>query len=67
VLIAGGEHDDTTPPADGRRLAGRLPGARYLKAAGGHALYLSGDPCVREHVHRYLVGGRLPPAGTTCE
>ncbi|SEU40774.1 alpha/beta hydrolase [Nonomuraea wenchangensis] len=67
VLIAGGEHDDNTPPADGRRLAGRLPGARYLAADGGHALYLSGNPCVREHVHHYLVDGRLPPAGTICE
>jgi pimeloyl-ACP methyl ester carboxylesterase len=66
VLIANGEYDDTTPPRDGQRLAVQLPGARYLPAVGGHALYWSGDRCVRDHVHRYLTTGQLPPAGATC-
>ncbi|TDE41706.1 alpha/beta fold hydrolase [Nonomuraea mesophila] len=66
VLIANGEHDDNTPPGDGRRLASVLPGARYLPAVGGHALYLTGHPCVREHVHRYLTTGAMPPRGASC-
>nr|SBO96819.1 proteinase (secreted protein) [Nonomuraea gerenzanensis] len=66
VLIAGGEHDDNTPVADGRRLAAQLPGSRLLTAIGGHALYLSGHPCVREHAHRYLTTGQLPPRGISC-
>ncbi|MEU8399475.1 alpha/beta fold hydrolase [Nonomuraea sp. NPDC048892] len=66
VLIANGEHDDNSPAADGRRLADQLPRARYLKAVGGHALYFSGHPCVREHVHRYLTTGKMPPRGASC-
>ncbi|MFI7708955.1 alpha/beta hydrolase [Nonomuraea sp. NPDC049480] len=66
VLIANGEYDDNTPAADGRKLAAALPGAHYLKAVGGHALYFSGHPCVREHVHRYLTTGELPPRGASC-
>ncbi|MFG6195302.1 alpha/beta hydrolase [Nonomuraea sp. JJY05] len=66
ILIAGGEYDDTTPPAHARRIAAQIDGARYLAAKGGHALYWSGNPCVRDHVHRYLTTGQLPPAGTTC-
>ncbi|MEW9556391.1 alpha/beta fold hydrolase [Nonomuraea sp. NPDC050783] len=67
ILIANGEYDDTATPAYGRGVAARLDGARYLAATGGHALYLGGGgPCVRDHVHRYLTTGQLPPAGTTC-
>ncbi|MED7932066.1 alpha/beta fold hydrolase [Nonomuraea sp. LP-02] len=66
ILIANGEYDDTAAPAYGRRVAAQLDGARYLAAKGGHALYWSGNPCVRGHVHRYLTTGQLPPAGATC-
>ncbi|WP_283134474.1 alpha/beta hydrolase [Rhizohabitans arisaemae] len=66
ILIANGAYDHATPPEDGRRLAAQLPGSRYLPALGGHALYLSGHPCVREHVNRYLSTGALPPAGASC-
>ncbi|TQM80837.1 pimeloyl-ACP methyl ester carboxylesterase [Saccharothrix saharensis] len=66
VLVASGEHDSTTPPEDARRVVAQLGNARYLPVQGGHALYLSGHPCVREHVHRYLVDGVLPPDGTAC-
>ncbi|MET7338906.1 alpha/beta hydrolase [Nonomuraea sp. NPDC005650] len=66
ILVAGGEYDDTAPPAHARRIAAQLDGARHLAAKGGHALYWSGNPCVRDHVHRYLTTGQLPPSGTTC-
>ncbi len=66
VLVVNGADDPATPPEFGRRLVAQLPGARYLAADGGHAVYLSGDPCVRGHVHRYLVAGELPPPDATC-
>ncbi|MEZ7125132.1 alpha/beta fold hydrolase [Nonomuraea sp. AD125B] len=67
VLVAAGLYDDVAPPASARRITAQLDGARYLGAKGGHALYLAGNPCVRDHVHRYLTTGQLPPAGTTCD
>ncbi|MEV8440645.1 alpha/beta hydrolase [Actinosynnema sp. NPDC051121] len=66
VLVASGEYDSTTPPGDARRVAAQLGNARYLPVKGGHALYLSGHPCVREHVHRYLLTGVLPGEGAVC-
>ncbi|MFG1964864.1 alpha/beta hydrolase [Nonomuraea sp. NPDC049028] len=66
ILIAGGLYDDVAPPAYARRITAQLDGARYMAVKGGHALYLSGNPCIRDHVHRYLTTGQLPPMGTTC-
>lgn len=66
VLVASGSNDSTTPPGHARRVVEQLPGARYLPVEGEHALYLSGNTCVREHVHRYLLTGALPSAGTAC-
>ncbi|XVS65588.1 alpha/beta hydrolase [Actinosynnema sp. CA-299493] len=66
VLVVSGEYDSTTPPQDARRVAAQLGNARYLPVKGGHALYLSGHPCVREHVHRYLLTGELPSGGAVC-
>jgi pimeloyl-ACP methyl ester carboxylesterase len=60
ILITNGNSDSATPPEYGRRLAAQLPGARYLLADGGHAVYMPGDPCVHEHVNRYLSTGDLP-------
>ncbi|WP_410640189.1 alpha/beta fold hydrolase [Amycolatopsis sp. lyj-346] len=65
VLVANGEDDPLTPAEHGRRVAAQLHG-RYLTAAGGHALYLRGNACVRGHVHRWLWDGERPPAGTRC-
>nr|WP_042195184.1 alpha/beta hydrolase [Kibdelosporangium sp. MJ126-NF4]CEL21770.1 possible proteinase [Kibdelosporangium sp. MJ126-NF4]CTQ92550.1 possible proteinase [Kibdelosporangium sp. MJ126-NF4] len=66
ALVVNGDYDVITPPADGRRVAAHLRGARYLQVPAGHAVYLVGNPCVRGHVHRYLSTGELPPAGTVC-
>jgi pimeloyl-ACP methyl ester carboxylesterase len=66
VLITSGSTDATTPPAHGRRVAAQLPGAQYLPTVGGHALYISGNPCVRGHVHHYLLTGQLPALGSSC-
>ena len=61
VLVANGEHDALTPAEHGRRVAAQLRGA-YLPAEGNHGLYLNGNACVRDHVHRYLWTGVLPDA-----
>ncbi|MEV0698582.1 alpha/beta fold hydrolase [Saccharopolyspora sp. NPDC050389] len=66
VLIANGSNDGGAPPEHGRLLAAQLPGARYLPADGNHALYLGGNRCVRDHVHRYLTAGELPPPDAHC-
>ncbi|MCO1580303.1 alpha/beta hydrolase [Crossiella sp. SN42] len=65
VLIANGEHDPLTPAEHGRRVAAQLRGT-YLPTAGNHALYLRGNACVRDHVHRYLWTGALPAPDARC-
>jgi hypothetical protein len=66
VLIANGEYDHTTPTLDGQRVAAQFPGARFLSAQGSHALYWSGNQCVRQYANRYLITGELPPVGARC-
>lgn len=65
VLVANGEHDALTPAEHGRRVAAQLKGT-YLAAEGGHGLYLNGNACVRDHVHRYLRTGQLPAPDARC-
>jgi 3-oxoadipate enol-lactonase len=36
TLVISGAHDPATPPADGRFLAGRIPGARYVELQAAH-------------------------------
>ena len=36
TLVIAGSHDAATPPADGRFLAERIPGARYVELAAAH-------------------------------
>jgi 3-oxoadipate enol-lactonase len=36
TLVIAGTHDAATPPADGRYLAERIPGARYLELGSAH-------------------------------
>ncbi|ALG13385.1 alpha/beta hydrolase [Kibdelosporangium phytohabitans] len=66
ALVVNGDYDSTTPPAYGRRVTAHLKGARYLQVPAGHAVYLTGNPCVRGYVHKYLTTGELPAAGTVC-
>jgi pimeloyl-ACP methyl ester carboxylesterase len=66
VLIVSGTSDYVTPPEHAQRVARQLPGAQYLPAKGNHALYISGNPCVRQYVHQYLRTGALPGRGARC-
>ncbi|WP_239128602.1 alpha/beta hydrolase [Sinosporangium siamense] len=50
-----------------RALADRVPGSASLRyEREGHALYLSGKPCVVAHANRYLIDLRPPPANAAC-
>jgi pimeloyl-ACP methyl ester carboxylesterase len=66
ILLLNGEQDDTTPPAGGQNVARQLPGSVWFTADAGHAAYLSGNRCVRDVAHRYLITGRMPEAGHRC-
>ena len=45
TLVISGRHDPATPPADGRFLAAKIPGAQYAELAGSH---LSNIECAGE-------------------
>lgn len=66
VLLVSGVHDHTTPPAGARAVAGQPPGSVWIGADTGHAVYLDGNRCVRDIVHRYLRTGDLPTPGRVC-
>ncbi len=66
ILLSNGAEDDTTPPPGGRNVARQLPGSVWFTADAGHRAYLAGNRCVRDVAHRYLVSGKLPPAGYSC-
>ena len=66
VLVAIGEVDQNTNNLGAAHVASQLPGARALWHADGHAAYIAGNKCLREHVNRYLFGGPLPQDGFRC-
>ncbi|MEU4571405.1 alpha/beta hydrolase [Nonomuraea sp. NPDC023979] len=51
-----------------RRVVSRIPGSRTIRHDGpGHNLFgAMANPCVVEHVSRYVTERRLPPRGATC-
>ncbi|TDB96106.1 alpha/beta hydrolase [Actinomadura sp. 7K534] len=68
ILVIGNTGDPATPyawaPALTKELGGR---ATLLTLRGdGHGAYDTGDPCVRETVHAYLLQGTVPAGGATC-
>lgn len=68
ILVLGNTGDPATPYAWASALTQALGGrATLLTLRGeGHGSYDTGDPCVREAVHAYLLLGTLPAAGATC-
>ncbi|MEV6343927.1 alpha/beta hydrolase [Actinoplanes sp. NPDC051851] len=67
VLLISTRHDPATAHAWAQQVAAQLgPNARLVTYEGwGHVAYSHSD-CVRGVVDRYLVGLRLPEAGTSC-
>ncbi|SDM67769.1 alpha/beta fold hydrolase [Allokutzneria albata] len=66
VLVGIGELDQNTNNLGAANVAGQFPGARALWHGDGHAAYIAGNKCLREHVNRYLFGGPLPADGLRC-
>ncbi|WP_243708380.1 alpha/beta hydrolase [Actinomadura sp. GC306] len=68
ILVIGNTGDPATPYAWAAALARRLGGeATLLTYRGeGHGAYDTGDRCVRETVHAYLLQGTLPADGASC-
>jgi pimeloyl-ACP methyl ester carboxylesterase len=70
VLVIGNTGDPNTPITEARQLAAIFPSASMLTWKGwGHTWLLSGssDPCMKDLVTKYLLGGGLPPPGTVCD
>ncbi|MEU5213964.1 alpha/beta fold hydrolase [Streptomyces sp. NPDC020742] len=67
VLLVGTRYDPATPYPDARATARELADARLLTLDGyGHTALLNPSSCIQTYESRYLIGGTLPPAGTTC-
>ncbi|MEJ1200954.1 MULTISPECIES: alpha/beta hydrolase [unclassified Streptomyces] len=70
ILLVGNTGDPATPYAGAARMAERLGrgvGVELTYDGEGHGAFDSGNPCVRDAVHAYLLDGRLPKSGTVCE
>jgi len=66
VLVVGNYFDGVTAYTGARAVNQQLANSRLLSYAGwGHTAYGRND-CTTEHIDAYLVGGRLPRAGTVC-
>jgi pimeloyl-ACP methyl ester carboxylesterase len=68
VLVVGNYFDPATRYQGAVTAARLLPNSRLLSYAGwGHGAYfIAGNFCVDSAVTRYLLTGRVPPAGTVC-
>ncbi|MCK2242223.1 MULTISPECIES: alpha/beta hydrolase [unclassified Crossiella] len=67
VLLASATEDPATPHDGAQRVHRMLPGSSLITVAGRkHGLYLSGERCVRDRVHAYLLDGTLPPPEFRC-
>lgn len=67
ILVVGTTNDPATPYSQAQALAGELDSGRLLTYVGqGHTAYGHGHACVDDAVDAYLVGLKLPPAGTRC-
>jgi hypothetical protein len=69
VLVVGNYFDPATRYQGAVTAARLLPNSRLLSYAGwGHGAYfIAGNFCVDSAVTRYLLTGRVPPAGTVCQ
>jgi 3-oxoadipate enol-lactonase len=54
TLVISGRHDQATTPANGRFLAERIPGARYIELAAAHLSNIEAAPEFTREVSRFL-------------
>lgn len=67
-LVVATTFDPATPYHGALNLVRELGNARLLTMRGdGHTAYPGSSACIDAAVNGYLVGGKLPPAGTYCD
>ncbi|MEU6104978.1 alpha/beta hydrolase [Streptomyces flaveolus] len=69
VLVIGNTGDPATPYEGAARMAdalGKGVGVELTYKGQGHGAYNSGNTCVQDAVHGYLLDGKVPSAGTVC-
>lgn len=62
TLVASGAHDRIAPPENGRRIAGRIPHARYRGYDGGHMFFLQ-DRSFFVDMEEFLRSEAVPTKG----
>ncbi|CAL9517085.1 MULTISPECIES: alpha/beta hydrolase [Streptomyces] len=68
IVVVGTTRDPATPYRWAQGLAGQLSTARLLTYDGdGHTAYMRGSDCIDGAVSTYLVRGKPPKDGTTCD
>ncbi|UGY93507.1 alpha/beta hydrolase [Streptomyces gobiensis] len=70
IVVIGNTGDPATPYEGAAKMAKQLGedvGVELTYEGEGHGAYNSGDRCVRRHVNDYLLGGKVPADGSTCE
>jgi 3-oxoadipate enol-lactonase len=55
TLVIAGTHDVATPPADGREMAKRIEGCRYVELAAAHISNVEMAQRFSEEVMQFLV------------
>jgi pimeloyl-ACP methyl ester carboxylesterase len=67
ILVIGNTGDPATPYASSVAMARDLGNAELLTVDGfGHTEFFNPSICASDYEFRYLITGKLPPAGTVC-
>ncbi|MGW8061611.1 alpha/beta fold hydrolase [Streptomyces ziwulingensis] len=69
ILVIGNTGDPATPYEGAGRMVealGKGVGVELTYRGQGHGAYDSGNACVQNAVHGYLLDGKVPPADTVC-
>jgi hypothetical protein len=67
ILVIGNTGDPTTPYQNSVAMARDLGRAVLLTVSGfGHTEFFNPSICASNYEFRYLITGKLPPAGTAC-
>ncbi|MFF5154883.1 alpha/beta hydrolase [Streptomyces sp. NPDC000348] len=69
ILVIGNTGDPATPYEGARRMVralGEGVGVELTYKGQGHGAYNTGNTCVQDAVHGYLLDGKVPAAGTVC-
>jgi 3-oxoadipate enol-lactonase len=60
TLVISGTHDPAAPPAQGRHLASKIPGAWYLEFDSAHLSNIEAAPQFTAAVRDFLAGAAVP-------